>query len=384
LIGSGVQTFIQDIGYAWRGLRARQSFALVAIVTLALGIGVNTAVFSVFYAVLMRPLPYAQPGRLALIWANFRTRGTANVAVSGEIFGEIERRQRSMAALGGIFVTPPAMFPGNPPEQVKSALVTPNFFDVLGVRAARGRTFVDEDPGNDFVVADPFFNRRFQGDPGVVGRDGPNRDNFNRLLGVLPASFQLHFAPTANVPADVQLFRSWDEGFQNNPNYIIRLVARMKPDISLREAQSDLDRIAAEIRETDGRFAAEDLHFTVAAMQADAFRDVRPALVALFGGGAFVLLICCVNVTSLLLARASERRREIALRVALGASRVRILRQLVAEAGVLALIGGIAGAAMGAAVFRGLLAIRPERLARIEEPGFLWQMVLSAEISSVS
>jgi putative ABC transport system permease protein len=184
------------------------------------------------------------------------------------------------------------------------------------------------------------------------------------------------------VPSDVQIFRSWDEGFRGNPNYIIRLVARMKPDVSLAEAQRDLDRVATEIREADGRFAAEDLRFTVAGMQADAFRDVRPALVALFGGGAFVLLICCVNVTSLLLARASDRRREVALRIALGASRRRILRQLLVEAGVLSLIGGIAGAAVGAVVFRRLLAIRPERLARIEEPGFFWPMLLSSMIAA--
>src|SRR5258707_1258279 len=127
------------IPHALRALRTQPSFSIVACVTLALGIGVNTAVFSVFYAVLMRPLPYTQPERLALVWANFRSRGAANVAVSGRIFSEVERRQRSMAALGGIFVTPPRTFPGDPPEQVKSAQVTPNFFDVLGVRARYGR-----------------------------------------------------------------------------------------------------------------------------------------------------------------------------------------------------------------------------------------------------
>jgi hypothetical protein len=117
-------------------------------------------------------------------------------------------------------------------------------------------------------------------------------------------------------------------------------------------------------------------------MQADAFRDVRPALAALFGGGAFILLICCVNVTSLLLARASDRRREIALRIALGASRLRILRQLLAEAALLSSIGAVAGAAIGASVFRGLLAIRPERLARVEEPGFLWPVFLAAALGA--
>jgi len=384
LIGTGLHTFMHDIRHACRTLLSRPSFAVVAIITLALGIGVNTAVFSVFYAVLVRPLPYEKPEDLALIWGNFRSRGTANVALSGEIFGEIERRQRSMAALAGIFVTPPGMFPGDPPIQVKSALVTANFFDVLGVRAAHGRTFLDDDPQSDIIIADPLFRQRLAGDSSLVGQGIPMPGSPNRLLGVLPPSFQLHFAPSGNVPPDVQVFRRWTDGFQNNPNYIIRLVARLQPNVSVTSAQQDLDRVAAEIRAADGRFADEDLHFTVTAMQADAFRDVQPALVALFGGGAFVLLICCVNVTSLLLARASDRRREVGLRVALGASRTRILRQLLAEAGVLSLIGGLAGTAVGAAVFKGLLTIRPERLARVEEPGFLWPMLLSAALASAA
>lgn len=368
--------------HAFRSLRTHPSFAVVACVTLALGIGVNAAVFSVFYAVLMRPLPYGEPDRLALVWANFRSRSGANVAVSGPIFREIERRQRSMTALAGIFVTPPRAFPGDPPEQVKSALVTPNFFEVLGVRATHGRTFNDDDSAADLVLASSFFSRRLQGDLSLLGQGVPTRGSPSRLLGVLPASFQLHFAPAANVPPDVQVFSSWGWGFRDNPNYIIRLVARLKPGLTIADAQRDLDRVARDVRETDGRLATDDLRFTVAGMQADAFRDVRPALAALFAGGAFILLICCVNVTSLLLARASDRRREIALRIALGASRLRILRQLLAEAALLSAIGAVAGAGIGALVFRGLLAIRPERLARVGEPGFLWPVFLAAAVGA--
>src|SRR4029453_17860701 len=136
LLGSGVDTFMQDLRYAWRGLRKQRLFSTIALVTLALGIGVNTAVFSVFYAVLMRPLPYQDPDRLVLIWVNLKTRGAVQVSASGEIFGEVERRQRSMSGVAGIWVTPPRTFPGNPPVQVKSAFVTTNFFDVLGVPAS--------------------------------------------------------------------------------------------------------------------------------------------------------------------------------------------------------------------------------------------------------
>src|SRR5215831_9370927 len=139
--------FLYDLRYAWRALRRRPGFMWIVLLTLALGIGVNTAVFTVFYSVLMRGLPYGNPAELVVIWANFRSRGTANVAVSGEILREIQQRQRSMKDIAGIWVTPPHTFPGDPPEQVKSAFVTTNFFDVLRVRAETGRTFVKEDSG---------------------------------------------------------------------------------------------------------------------------------------------------------------------------------------------------------------------------------------------
>src|SRR5215470_2349970 len=153
-----MRNFFHDVHYAWRGLRRQSGFAWIVLITLSLGIGVNTAVFSVFYSVLMRGLPYGHPDRLVVIWANFRSRGTANVAVSGEILREIQQRQRSMSDIGGIWVTPPRTLPGDPPEQVKSAFVSTNFFDVLGVQAASGRTFAGTDnDGSALVLADSLF-----------------------------------------------------------------------------------------------------------------------------------------------------------------------------------------------------------------------------------
>ena len=158
----------------------------------------------------------------------------------------------------------------------------------------------------------------------------------------------------------------------------LRLVARLKPGVTLADAQGDLDRVAAEMRAAFVNMAADQMHLKIAGLQADAFGDIRPALAVLFAGAAFVLLICCVNVTSLLLARASDRRKEIALRLALGASRGRILRQLLAEGLVLCLLGGASGVAVGWAGFRALLAIRPERLARIADAGLSWPVLAFA------
>ena len=351
---------------------------------LAVGIGVTTAVFSIYYGVLLRPLPYDRPERLAMIWSSFRAAGNARAPVSGTILGEIERRNRSLAGVAGIW-TITRTFIGDEPEQVKCARVTVNFFDVLGLRVSRGRTFMKEDNGGPAIMlTDGFFRRRFAGDDGLIGKGLP-MDRANTLVGVLPADFRLRFAPDSNVPADVQVFDTFGNGiYAGRMEYYIRVIARLKPGVSMEEAQRDLDRVATEIGGAYAEYAAEDLRFTLSGMQADAVRDVRPALAALFAGSAFILLICCVNVASLLLARASDRRKEIALRLALGASRSRILRQLLAEGGVLCLLGGGAGLAVGWACFRGLLAIRPERLASIADTGLNWHVLAFAAACSLA
>ncbi len=378
LVGSFLHGFFQDVRYAWRGLRRRPSFTLIALITLALGIGINTAVFSVFYGVLLHPLPYEHPERLALVWASFRTAGHARAPVSGAILGEIERRNRTLAGVAGIW-TITRTFTGDDPEQVKCARVTSNFFDVLGVHAASGRTFAKDDNGGPAIMlTDGFFRRRFASDEGLLGKGVP-MDWENTLVGVLPADFRLSFAPDSNVPADVQVFDTFgNDVYKGRAQYYIRVVARLKPGVSMAEAQRDLDRVAAEISGAYTEYATENLKFTLAGMQADAVRDVRPALQALFAGSVFILLICCVNVGSLLLTRAGDRRKEIALRFSLGASRARVLRQLFAEGSLLCLVGGAAGLALGWASFRALMAIRPERLARVADVGLRWPVLAFA------
>lgn len=387
LAGSALLTVLEDARYAWRGLRRRPSFAIIAVLTLALGIGVNAAIFNIFYAVLLRPLPYGHPEQLALIWTSLRGAGSARAPVSGTILREIERRSHTLAGIAGIWVGT-GTFTGEIPEQVKVAQVTSNFFDVLQVRAEQGRTFTkDEQAGGRaaMVLTGGFFRRRFAANTNLLGKTLPTQGAATTLVGVLPADFQLQFAPDANVPTDVQAFTPFPYNIYSAPRtlYYLRLVARLRPGVSMAQAQEDLERVAAGIRGAYTEFAAEDVHFTMAGMQADAVRDLKPALAALFAGASFVLLICCVNVASLLLARAGDRRKEIALRLALGASRGRILRQLLAEGGVLCLLGGVAGVAVGWAAFRVLLAIRPERLARLGDAGLGWPAVAFAAAASL-
>jgi putative ABC transport system permease protein len=388
LPGSSVHTLSQDVLYAWRGLWRRPSFAVVALVTLGLGIGVNTAVFSVFYGVLLRPLPYSEPSRLALIWGRVRAAGNARASVSGPMLGEVARRNRSLIGVAGTWVTT-MTFAGDHPEQVRVAFVTANFFDVLGVRATRGRTFVpEEDSGQAaaLVLSDSYFRRRFGGDTSLIGRDLPTQYGPTPLIGVLPADFQLYFPPEANVPADVQAFIPFPFNIYKQPKrlYFIRIFGRLRPGESMAEAQRDLDRVAAEMRAAFTEYTQARFGLTLTGMQADAVHDVQPALAALFAGASFVLLICCVNVSGLLVARAAERRREIALRLTVGASRGRIVRQLLVEGALLSLLGGAAGIAVGWAAFRGLLAIRPERLARADDVGLSWPVLAFAASVSIA
>ena len=207
LVGSALLVFFQDARYAWRGLCRRPSFAFIALLTLALGIGVNTAVFSVFYGILLHPLPYDHPERLVRIWASYRDAGYARAPFSGPMLGEIERRNRALADVAGIWVVEPRILTGGDPEQVKCAHVTANFFDVLGVRAAQGRTFVKRRRRDARRHAHRWhFSPPLPRESEVLGKGLPTADAPATLAGVLPADFQLQFAPDANIPADVQIF----------------------------------------------------------------------------------------------------------------------------------------------------------------------------------
>ena len=383
--GAGVHGLLQDLRYAWRGMCRFRSFTLIAVLMLTLGIGITTAMFSIFYGALLRPLPYAKPRQLAIVWAAFRSAGTARAPVSGAILDEVRRRNRAFSGVAGIW-TITRTLAGENPEQVKAARVTANFFDVLGVSAARGQTFdKDERGGPAMVLSDGLFRRRFPGDTRLIGKGLPVEGAASTLIGILPANFELHFAPDANVPRDVQIFDTFPNWvYGEREEYFIRLVARVKPGVSMGEAQRDLDRVAAEIRGAYTEYAREDLRFTLTGMQADAVRDVKPALAALFAGAALVLTICCVNVAGLLVARGNDRRKEMAVRQALGAARGRIVRQLLVEGGLLSVLGGSAGLAVGWAGFRGLAAIQPERLVQTGDGGFRWPVVACAAACSLS
>src|SRR5579872_930475 len=376
-LGMNLETIGQDIRYAWRALRKTRGFTTIAVATLALGIGVNTAIFSVVYAALLKPLPYGQPEQLALVWSNFQQMAAIRAVTSGPILGELEHRSRAFQSLAGLW-TGTGTFLGEDPEQVKLGFVTTNFFDTLGVRAAVGRTFVKEEGVGGrptIVVSDGLWRRRFGANPDIVGSAVRFQGGLVTIVGVLPPQFDLRLDPTAAV--GVEAYTPFRDDLNKRPRtlYFLRVIARLKPGVTLQQARQDLDRVAVEIRGAYTEFAAENLTFTIAGIHADVVREIRPAVIAMFAGAGFVLLICCVNVTSLLLARSSDRRKEMALRGALGASRWRIVRQLLTEGLTLCVAAGAMALAVAWVVLRGLSMVRPVQLARVGPIGLNWPVL---------
>jgi putative ABC transport system permease protein len=379
-LGIALETLGQDLRYALRALRRTPAFTAVAVATLALGIGINTAVFSVVYAELLRPLPYANPDRLALVWSHYDRSGVGGHSpASGPMVAELARRSRLLEGVAAIWVGNGTFTGGDNPEQVKLGQVTTNFFSLLGVRPALGRFFLPDEKFTGhplLVISYGFWKRRFGGDPAIAGKTVDFQGRTATVIGVLPEDFRLYFPPDSNVPRDVPAFVPFGD-ITRFPRtlYYLRPVARLKPGVTQAQAQADMDAVAGQIRAAYTEFASEDMHFQVDSMREDAVQEVRPALVALFAGAGFVLLICCTNVANLLLARANDSRRAIALRAALGASNGRIARQLLGEGGLLCAGGAAAGAALAWAGIRWLVRLRPDHLSRIQEATIDWPVL---------
>ena len=378
--GIRLQSLWQDFGQAWRTLWKSPGFAAVALGTLVLGIGANTAIFSVVYAVLLRPLPYDRPERLALIWSRFEKTGALHAPTSPIAYREIQHRNRLFQDVAAIWVGTGTFTGGAEPEQVKVAFVTPNFLHLLAVRPALGRVFAPDEHFGDrtaVVLSYGLWQRRFGGDPQIVGKGVAMQGANPTVVGVLPQGFQLYFSTESNVAMDAQVFMPFDDYLYERPLtlYYLRLLARMKPGVGTAQAQEDLNGVAAQMRAVYPQFADENMKLSLAPMQQDAVREIRPALLALFAGAGLVLLIACVNVANLLLERASGRRRELALRTALGAGRGRILRQLFLEGLVLCGVGAVLGVGLGWIGVRALLSLRPDYLVQLRNVGLHWPVL---------
>jgi putative ABC transport system permease protein len=363
---------VSDIRYALRNLRKNPGFMTVAVLTLALGIGANSAIFSVVNGVVLKPLAYARPDRLVGIYSQFPTLGFDKFWISPPEYLELRERSRSYEAIGGYRTGQVSLGGGDAPMRVTSAVVTADFFRALGVNPLHGRTFTAEEdlPGGPpvIVLSHEIWQSAFGGDAGIVGREVEANGVQTEVLGIMPPGFDI---ADANVQAWAPV-RIDPANRQNRGSHFLYLVGRLGPGVTLEQAETELTGLVQRWGdENPGTHVPnpQNHQLFLRPLQQDLVGGIRPALMMLLGAVGFVLLIACANVGNLLLAKAEGRGKEIAVRSALGAGRGRLFRQFLTESMVLSLVGGVVGLTLGWAGVRVLLATSPGSIPRADEIG---------------
>src|SRR3954470_2580573 len=370
-----MDTLLQDIRFGWRLLRRTPGFTASAVLALALGIGATTAIFSVLDRVVLRPLPYPEPDRLTMVWEANDAKGLSHERISPVNFVDYR-------GLSQVFDDAAAWWypqltlteTGHEPLRINAIETTPNIFSVLGVRPAMGAGFPAEpsySPEGVAVISHRLWRERFGSDPSIVGKSiALNGPQFT-VVGVMPAGFQY---PNGT---DVWHRMTWDVAQHSRGAHFMESIVRLKPGVSVEAANHELRaltrRLGQENPSTNGDYTARAVPLAT-----EIVGFFRPALFALFGAAAFLLVITCTNVASLLLARATVREREVAVRAAIGASRGRLIRQFLTESVLLAVMGTALGVAVALAAVQALVAATPVALPRLTGAGLDPRMLLFA------